>query len=67
MYPGKVYEFLDADREGVGCSPPQLSKTKVGALKRATEDGGKIGDMCDPSGPNSDDCYEIKRPFCCQH
>ena len=24
MYPGKVYEFLDADREGVGCSPPQL-------------------------------------------
>ena len=62
MYPGKVYEFLDADREGVGCSPPQLSKTKVGALKRATEDGGKIGDMCDPRA--SDDCYEIK---CCQH
>ena len=39
-----------------------VSKTKVGALKRATEDGGKIGDMCDPRA--SDDCYEIK---CCQH
>ena len=24
MYPGKVYKFFDADREGVGCSPPQL-------------------------------------------
>ena len=43
-----------------------VSKTNVGALKRATEDG-EIGDMCDPSGHNSDDCYEIKRPFCCQH
>jgi hypothetical protein len=36
-----------------------VSKTNVGALKRATED------MCDPTA--SDDCYAIKRPFCCQH
>ena len=42
-----------------------VSKTKVGALKRATKDGEEIGDMCDPTA--SDDCYEIKRPFCCQH
>ena len=35
-----------------------VSKTKVGALKRATKDGEEIGDMCDPSGHNSDDCYD---------